>query len=461
MENMFQHQNICWNLPLCALLACCGPQDPTGPTVPRPEPDASLDRIAAQVIRSKAKLLVESDHSPLLWKDYGDACLMNQWPEEAIVAYTKALSLGQPCGMHLAHAQRRIGNTEAFQTAIEFLQTNHDSECCVTLAHWYLEDGELDQAEKWIGMADDVRSSRRAAVSILLEIQRGHFESARAILDPFLQSGLPEHIAPLATQIARSTGDQELLERFDSIRPAGSVVPKGPLLLKIQPLDRTKNADNNRALLIRKSYPPRESIPRIRALIEQRPKNAFLRSILADVFYRNQQIAEAKATLDPVFADQPQDSEFWFIDSVVHEKLAQSAINPAALLDRAEASAAEAIRLNPTVPESFMAAAQAAESRGDYLSAERGWRKAAELSQNPQAILKLQAAAWRNVSRLGEFNRAADALLDLLERAGQDVPEVRLEAAVAAYRAGRLDSASKLSQSLDQPYRLIYEGRIR
>ena len=54
-----------------------------------------------------------------------------------------------------------------------------------------------------------------------------------------------------------------------------------------------------------------------------------------------------------------------------------------------------------------MAAAQAAEAERDHLSAERDWRKAAELSQNPRSILKLKAAAWR-MSQLGESNRAAD-----------------------------------------------------
>ena len=461
MENMFQHQNICWILPVCALLVCCGPQDQAAPALPRPAPDAKWDPIAAQVIRSKAKLLLQAEPSSLHWKEYGDACLMNRWPEEAVVAYTHALALGQPCGMHLAHAQRRMGNTEAFQTAIEFLQTNHDSECCVTVAHWYLEDGELDQAEQWIRMADGPESSRRAAASILLEIERGNFEAARALLDPLLQGDLPAHMAPLAVQIGRSTGDQDLLDRFAAIRTSGGVIPNGPLLLKIQRLDRTKDADDNRALLIRKSYPPSEAIPRLRALVEQRPQDAFLRSILADALYHNQQLTEAKAVLDAVYANQPKDSGFWFIDAVVHEKLAQSSRDPTALLGRAEASAAEAIRLNPSVPESFMAAAQTAERRGDYLSAERHWRKAAELSTPPEAGLKFQAAAWRNVSQLGELNRAADALLELMEKAGQDVPEVRLEAAVAAYRAGRLDSAAALSQSLDPRYRSIYERRIR
>ena len=62
---------------------------------------------------------------------------------------------------------------------------------------------------------------------------------------------------------------------------------------------------------------------------------------------------------------------------------------------------------------------------------------------------------------LGEPNRAADALLALAEEAGQHVPEVQLEAAVAAHLAGRLDIASELSQLLDATYRSIYEGRIR
>ena len=458
---MYHHQNIFLKFLVCSLLAGCGSQEAVSPVVPRPDPDTKWDPIAAQVIRSKAQLLIERDQDPILWKEYGDACLMNRWPEEAVVAYTQALVLGESCGMHLAHALRRTGSIEAFQTAIEYLRSNDDSECCVTLAIWYLEDGDLDQAEKWIGMANDHRSPRRIAANILLEIQRGNYEGARDILEPLLGSDLPDYIASMAIQIARSIGDQELMNQFDSIQSKRNVIPNGPLLQKIQRLDRTKDADHNRALLIHKVCPPSESIPRLSALIEQRPRDAFLRSILADVFFHNQQLTEAKAVLDVVHDNQPTDSAFWFIDSLVHEKLSRVDSNPMAQLDRAEASAAEAIRLNPMLPESFMAAAQAAESRGDYLTAEGYWRKAAELCENTDAILKLTAAAWRNVSLLGEPNRAADALLELVDQTERKIPEVQLEAAVAAHRAGRLDIALELSQLLDATYRSIYEGRIR
>lgn len=458
---MFDRQNIFWTLLAATLLVGCGSQVPAGPPLPRPDPDAALDRIAAQVIRSKAKPLLQAQQDPVRWKEYGDACLMNQWPKEAAVAYTHAMALGQPCGMLLAHAQRRIGVADACQTAADFLQANHDSECCVTLAHWYLEDGALDQAEAWVSKADDFGSSRRAAVSMLLDIQRGEAEAARSTLDPWLQGNLPGHLAQLALQIARATDDQVLLQRFAATKASGSLVPNGPLLLRLQPLDRTKYADGNRAITIRKSFPPSESIPRLSTLVKQRPEDAFIRSILADVLYRDQQYLKAKATLDAVVADQPSDGEFWIIDSVVHEKMAQMADDRAELLARAKTSAAEAIRLNPTVPEAFIASAQAAELEGNFGSAERDWRKAAELSRNPRSILKLQAAAWRNVGRLGEWNRATDALLDLVRVAGQDVPEVQLEAAFAAYQAGRLDTASELAQSLNGTYRSIYEGRIR
>ena len=458
---MSHHQYMCWTLLTGTLLVGCGTEVPDGPPLPRPDPDAALDRIAAGVIRSKAKPLLQADQDPIRWKEYGDACLMNQWPEEAAVAYTQAIALGQPCGMHLAHAQRRLGNPEACQTASDSLQTNPVSERCVTLAHWYLEDGDLEQAEAWIRKADDLSSSRRAAVSMLLDIQRGELEAARTTLDPWLQGRVPSHLAQLAIQIGQATDDEALLQRFGALKATTSLVPNGPLLLHLQPLDRTKYADGNRAITIRKSFPPTESIPRLRTLIEQRPQDAFLSSVLADVLYRNQQYLKAKEILDAVIEDQPSDGEFWIIDAVVHEKIAQTAEDRFTLLARAKTSAAEAIRLNPTVPEAFMAAAQAAEAEGDHLTAERDWRKAAELSQNPRSILKLKAAAWRNVARLGESNRAADALLALAEEAGQDVPEVQLEAAVAAHLAGRLDLASELSQRLDAAYRSIYEGRIR
>ena len=101
---MSHHQYMCWTLLTGTFLVGCGTQVPDGPPLPRPDPDAALDRIAAQVIRSKAKPLLQADQDPIRWKEYGDACLMNQWPEEAAVAYTQAIALGEPCGMHLAHA---------------------------------------------------------------------------------------------------------------------------------------------------------------------------------------------------------------------------------------------------------------------------------------------------------------------------------------------------------------------
>ena len=459
---MSHHQYMCWTLLTGTLLVGCGTEVPDGPPLPRPDPDAALDRIAAGVIRSKAKPLLQADQDPIRWKEYGDACLMNQWPEEAAVAYTQAIALGQPCGMHLAHAQRRLGNPEACQTASDSLQTNPVSERCVTLAHWYLEDGDLEQAEAWIRKADDLSSSRRAAVSMLLDIQRGELEAARTTLDPWLQGRVPSHLAQLAIQIGQATDDQALLQRLlvTSNQPAvWSQMDHSCCSFSLWTGPSTPTA------IVRSRFespfPHMNRFPRLRTLIEQRPQDAFLRSVLADVLYRNQQYLKAKAILDAVIEDQPSDGEFWIIDAVVHEKIAQTAEDRTALLARAKTSAAEAIRLNPTVPEAFMAAAQAAEAEGDHLSAERDWRKAAELSQNPRSILKLKAAAWRNVAQLGESNRAADALLALAEEAGQNVPEVQLEAAVAAHLAGRLDIASELSQRLDATYRSIYEGRIR
>ena len=72
-------------------------------------------------------------------------------------------------------------------------------------------------------------------------------------------------------------------------------------------------------------FPQLNRFRALRTLIEQRPQDAFLRSVLADVLYRNQQYLKAKAILDAVIEDQPSDGEFWIIDAVVHEKIAQTA----------------------------------------------------------------------------------------------------------------------------------------
>ena len=263
MEGMSHHQYMCWTLLTGTLLVGCGTEVPSGPPLPRPDPDAALDRIAAQVIRSKARPLLQADRDPIRWKEYGDACLMNQWPEEAAVAYTQAIALGQPCGMHLAHAQRRLGTPRLAKPQVILCKPT----MCPSVAS-RLPIGTSRTAiwsrPKHGSAKRMIWSSRRAAVSMLLDIQRGELEAARTTLDPWLQGRVPSHLAQLAIQIGQATDDEALLQRFGALKATTSLVPNGPLLLQLQPLDRTKYADGNRAITIRKSFPPSESIPRLR-----------------------------------------------------------------------------------------------------------------------------------------------------------------------------------------------------
>ena len=141
---------------------------------------------------------------------------MNQWPEEPRY-FTQAIALGQLAACLACSTTPR--KFRACQTASDSLQTNPVSERCVTLAHWYLEDGDLEQAEAWIRKADDLSSSRRAAVSMLLDIQRGELEAARTTLDPWLQGRVPSHLAQLAIQIGQATDDEALLQRWRSKQP--------------------------------------------------------------------------------------------------------------------------------------------------------------------------------------------------------------------------------------------------
>ena len=461
IKDMFPRQKVWLSLGLFGILANCGPAAPTTPPLPRPAPDSTLDRIAGGVIRSKAKALVDDAGNSTLWKEYGDACLMNLWPKEAAVAYSHAMNLGQPCGMLLAHAQRRLGENEALSTAARFLAKNYNSESCVTLAHWHLEDGDLDKAQSWLGRAKNQKSSRQRIVGVLIHIQNGEFDLARKMLEPMLGGTVQGSTAQLAAQIARSTGDEALMDRFADVKPAGNLVPRSPLLLALQPLDRTKYADENRAVIMRRSLPPQEATLRLRGLIAQRPEEPFLRAILADVLYRNQQYADAKVELDAVYDQRPTDGEFWIVDSVVHEMLSQFSPKENQLLQRASTSADEGIRLNPTTPAAFIAKAVIAERISDYFTAEQAFRTASEMSKDEKDALRLTAAAWRNVSRAGEINRAADELIDLLQSTDAIVIEVRIEAAVAAFKAGRLKIASELAQTLDDQYRSIYERRTK
>jgi len=88
---MYHHKNIFLKFMVCTLVPGCGSQEAVSPVVPRPGPDTEWDHIAAQVIRSKAQLLLERDQDPKVWKEYGDACLMNRWQEEAVPELSQRL----------------------------------------------------------------------------------------------------------------------------------------------------------------------------------------------------------------------------------------------------------------------------------------------------------------------------------------------------------------------------------
>ena len=88
---------------------------------------------------------------------------------------------------------------------------------------------------------------------MLLDIQRGELEAARTTLDPWLRR-VPSHLAQLAIQIGQATDDEALLLlcRSESNQQFGAKWPTSPAA---STLDRTKYADGNRAITIRKSFP--------------------------------------------------------------------------------------------------------------------------------------------------------------------------------------------------------------
>ena len=108
--------------------------------LPRPDPDAALDRIAAQVIRSKAKPAPSTTRSR---------------PLEGVRRCLSDESVAQRSSGRL-HPRHGLGTTvrNALGTRLDasvsptrakppliFCKPIMIQKCCVTLAHWYLEDG--------------------------------------------------------------------------------------------------------------------------------------------------------------------------------------------------------------------------------------------------------------------------------------------------------------------------------
>lgn len=389
-------------------LVGCGESsvDPAASAVSqRPPAPEVLDRISRGVIKAKATRLAASPESDALWMGYGDACLMNLWPEEAAFAYARALEsadsldpiLAATVRWRLARALHESGDhaaadaeaTAALNAMAEASNGVDFGDGWVTLASWRLDLGDLEGADTALARAKKARPMRRAIVSVQTDIQQDRVDAARATVDEFLGKGVKDRtLNRLAVMVGTAQGDPLLVSMHEANAAESLLVPDDAMIAELHPLARHERADLLRCMAMRESLPPRQALEQIAPYVKQRPRQAMLRVIVADLMRNMGGYAEAKAVLDKVHADDPPDHEYWAIDAIVHLGLVEA--GQSELLDRARASAIRAMEINPRLAYGLQIRAMVHEQDGEWTQAAEMYRKAAENAENPE-----DADRWR------------------------------------------------------------------
>lgn len=361
-----------------------------GIAMPRPEAPEAIDPVARSVIRSKADSLAASPDSSALWMGYGDACLMNLWPEEAVIAYRHALEsntsldpiLAAKVRWRLARALHDTGDAEAADaeaaSAIAVIPKFADG--WVTLAGWRLDRGDLDGADAAMNKAEKAQPIRRAIVSVQLDVQQGRLDDARATVDALLARGIEDRtINRLAVVVGRAQNDPLLVAAHEANAAESLVVMDDSIIGELAPLSRHERADLLRCLTIRESMPPREALEQIARFVQQRPRLPMLRVIAADLMRRLGAFEQAREVLQVVYEDDPPDHEYWAMDAAVHLELAKTGTPE--LLDRARLSADRAIEINPRIAYGWQILALIHEQQGEWTKAAEAYRRAAERAE--------------------------------------------------------------------------------
>lgn len=364
----------------------------------RPAPPASLDRVARAIIEARAAKVAETPDSRATWMAYGDVCLMNLWPEEAVVAYRESLAdsdtldptLAAKVRWRLARALHDAGDAEAADTeATAALAAIPDfGDGWVTLASWRLDRGELDAADEAMANVGKAQPIRRAIVSVQLDLQQGRTDAARRTVDELLARGVEDRtINRLAVAVGRAQSDDALVAAHEANAAESLVVTDDSIIAELTPLARFERADLLRCLAIREGVlrgqiPPQRALEQIAPYVKQRPRLAMLRVVVADLMRGLGGYEQAKKVLDVVHEDDPPDHEYWSMDAAVHLELAKA--GDAELLDRARASADRAIEINPTLAYGWQIRALIHEMDKDWAAAAEAYRTAAEHAERSE-----------------------------------------------------------------------------
>ena len=382
------------------LLGGCGESSSNvaGVATPRPAPPDAIDPVARAIIGVRAAKVAEKPDSRATWMGYGDVCLANLWPEEAVIAYGESLRdaatldpvLAAKVRWRLARALHDAGQADAADAeAVAALAAISDfSDGWVTLASWRLDRGELDAADEAMANAESASPMRRAVVvSVQLDLQQGRTDAARATVDDLLSRGVQDRtINRLAVAVGRAQGDEAFVAAHEANAAESLPMPEDSIIAELSPLARFERADLLRCLAMREAVlrgqlPPQKALEQIAPYVQQRPRLAMLRVIVADLMRGLGGYEEARKVLDVVYEDNPPDHEYWSMDAAIRLALAKQ--GQTELLDRARTSADRAIEINPTIAYGWQIRAMIHELDEEWTAAAEAYRQASAHAENP------------------------------------------------------------------------------
>ena len=444
---------------LILLATGCGEGKVDSPQLPRPSPGAEFDAVAKRVIQNNAELLAKNPSDAKLWKKYGDVCLINGWPTEAVVAYSQAETLGDPeAGLMKAYSLRELNDSSAFSVAEDYFIQTQDQECGESIADWHFDDGSLAEAAAWLKRTNNL-SVRGGSLSILINVQLGNFESAIKHTKRLLEQSQQPSVQALAAAVGQATQDGELLSQFGNIRGT-NLIPMPPRLRDIQRLARTEVADVRRVIRIRTALQPEEGFQKIGPILRQRPNHPLIQSMGADLQYKMGKVEEAKVRLDRVRRQEISDYEFWLIDAVVNSEVHKKNRSESGPLSQADSSVQKALQLNPDVPEAHQIRAVIYEQQGNLHDAQMSFKTASELSKDDTQRVRMLTESFRCLALAGFETQALDQLEDLSAECEENIQAPRVEAAVIAFGLNDLDRFRKNFDLLDTDARIEVEQRI-
>ncbi|MFM1832820.1 MAG: hypothetical protein RLZZ461_1136, partial [Planctomycetota bacterium] len=136
-----------------------------------------------------------------------------------------------------------------------------------------------------------------------------------------------------------------------------------------------------REAVLRGQLPPQKALEQIAPYVQQRPRLAMLRVIVADLMRGLGGYEEARKVLDVVYEDNPPDHEYWSMDAAIRLTLAKQ--GQTELLDRARTSADRAIEINPTIAYGWQIRAMIHELDEEWTAAGEAYRQASAHAENP------------------------------------------------------------------------------